>query len=171
MRKILETISVVMLGALILVTAYALYGPDHLPSRIPTHVDIVGNTDSWSSTFSLQALPFVALVLYFILFLLARFHSLANYAVQGPAKSQPRLEEMTLGMLAWIKAEIMGIFLYVQLVLIQAARHPERGASLLGVWILFGAVFVTIALYGIGMVRAGRSGRADPHSDEASSPP
>ncbi len=166
MRRILETGCVAMLGILFLVTGFALYGPNRLPDRIPTHVDIAGNPDSWSSTFSVQALPLVALVLYLLLTILAKYHSLANHAVQVTAESQPRLEEMTLGMLAWIKAEIVGIFLYVQLILIHAARRPERGASLLGVWILFGVVFVTIALYGVGMVRAGRSGGERPHSHE-----
>lgn len=171
MRKILESVCVGMLGALFLATALALYGPNSLPSRIPTHVDITGNPDAWSSTFSLQALPFVALVLYIFLFLLARYQSLASYPVQTTAESQPRLEELALGMLAWIKAEMVAIFLYVELILIHAARHPEQQMSLLGVWLLFGAVFVTIAVHAAKMVRAGRSGRERPDSHEVSSHP
>lgn len=164
MRKILDGISFVLLALQFLMTVSAVYGRNPLPDRFPTHLDVVGNPDKWGTTSSLQVLPFVSLVLYFFVTVVAEF------ALSGKAKKKSideatgeeiplapsPLEELTQNLIAWIKTEMTAIFTCLQVTLLEAAWHPDQGSTLLGVWLLLVAVVATIAWYVAAMVRAMR---------------
>lgn len=156
MRKILETLTLVALGFLIVVTAIALYGPKPLPDRIPTHFDLAGHPNAWGPASDLAVLPFVAFVLYMFLTIVANYPSLTHHRGQVTPLSRRRMESLALGMIAWIKAEMVGIFVCIQITLIQAARRPDHATSLVGVWILLGALIVTISWYVANLVWARR---------------
>ena len=48
MRKTLEAVGLGALAVLFWDTYRALYGPDPLPDRIPTHFDIAGQPNGWA---------------------------------------------------------------------------------------------------------------------------
>jgi len=54
MRKLLEAVSVAGLVALYWFTWSALYGPNRLPDRVPTHFDAAGNPNAWGSPRSIS---------------------------------------------------------------------------------------------------------------------
>ena len=166
MRKILETITLVCLGYMSVVTAYVLYGPDPPPDRIPIHFDMAGHPDGWGPTSGLAVLPFAAFVLYMLITMLAHYSTLAHYPDHATPAGRRRLELLSVGMIAWIKAEMVGIFVCIETTSIQAARHWDQAMSLVGVWILLGAVFVTIIGHFAAMVWALHSNQKPAGSEE-----
>lgn len=158
MRRFLGIAGIATLGLLFLVTAIALYGPDPLPDRIPTHFDWTGHVDGWGSPSFLVFVPFVALILYMLITIVARYPALTHYAVEVTPENRSRLEHLALGMMAWLKVEMVGIFACLQITWLQAAHHPGDVVSLLGVWIMLGTVIVTVILYAGAMIRARRAG-------------
>jgi uncharacterized membrane protein len=60
MRKILETISLAVLAAIVWITWQAMHGPNPLLESIPTHFDAAGNPNAWGPASTLFLLPVVA---------------------------------------------------------------------------------------------------------------
>ncbi len=158
MRRLLGVVGIAILGLLFLMTAIAVFGRDPLPERIPTHFDLSGHADGWSSSTSIVFLPFFALVLYLLITIVARYPAFNHYPVEVTHENRSRLESLALGMMAWLKVEMAGIFLCIQITLIHAANHPEQTASLFGLWIMLGTVIATVFYFIVAMVLAGRPG-------------
>ncbi len=162
MRKILDAVSIALLALQFIVTEMALYGANRLPDRFPTHYDVVGHADRWGTTSSLPVLPFVALVLFLFISIVAAFSSMGKRPEHATPddppsttpENRPRVEELTLDLIAWIKTELVAIFACLQWTLIKAAWHPDQASSQLGVWLLLVAILITTALYIAAMVRA-----------------
>ncbi len=154
--KILEMISGVALAALFIATALALYGPVRLPDRIPTHFDVLGRPDAWGSSRMLLLLPVIGAALYLLMSWVARYPSAFNFPVRVTPRNRQRLEGLALGMIAWLKAEVVSLFAWIQWTAIRAARHPGKGFSPLFMPILLVAVFATIIAHVAAMIRAGR---------------
>lgn len=163
MRRFLGGVGIATLALLFLVTAIAIYGPDPLPDKIPTHFDWSGHVDGWGSPSFLVFVPFVALILYMFITIVARYPALTHYPVEVTPENRSRLEHLALGMMAWLKVEMVGIFACLQITWIQAAHHPDDVVSLLGVWIMLGTVIVTVILYVGAMIRAGHA--SEPAAD------
>ncbi len=166
MRKILETITLVSLGYLSVVTAYALYGPDPLPDRIPIHFDLAGHADGYGPTSDLAVATIAAFVLYMLITVLGHYSTLTPHPDHETPGGQQRLESLALGMIAWIKAEMIGIFVFIETTSIEAARHPGQTISLLGLWILLGAVILTIVAYIAATLTVLLSGKETADSEE-----
>lgn len=156
MCKLLEAVSLATLAALFLFVGFAFFGPDRLPARIPTHFDAAGNANSWGSPFALLTLPAVALGVYLLLTVTARFPSTFNYPVEVTAENRPRLEALTVDLLAWLKTEIVCLSAAITWVWMQAVRHSGQKFSPLWVLVFAGAVLVTVAGYFWAMFRAAR---------------
>ncbi len=107
MRRTLEVVSLAGLAVLFWITWRAFYGPDPLPARIPTHFDIAGNPNGWGSPSSLLLLPAVALAIYLGMTVVSKFPSAFNYPVRVTPENRPRLQALTLQMIAWLKTEMI----------------------------------------------------------------
>ncbi|MGA2569791.1 MAG: DUF1648 domain-containing protein [Terracidiphilus sp.] len=153
MRKLLEAVSLAILAALFLVVGFALYGPDRLPAQIPTHFDAAGNANGWGSPLALLSLPIIALGVYLAMTVVARFPAMFSYPVPVTDENRPRLEALTLDMIAWLKAETAGLCAAITWVWVCAIRHPGQGFSPLWVLIFVGAILVTVGLYIRAMFR------------------
>jgi len=156
MRKTLEAISLAALVLLLWITWRALTGPGHLAGRIPTHFDLAGRPDGSGSPAMLLLLPAVAVLLYLLLGIVVRFPSAFNYPVPVTADNRPRLEALSLSMIAWLKAELICLFVWLQNLAIQAAKHPADGlhAGSFTIPASIILVFATIAWYIKAMRRA-----------------
>jgi uncharacterized membrane protein len=156
MRKVLEVVGLGLLAALGWISYQAVYGPNPLPQRIPTHFNVAGQADGWGSPSALWLLPAVAVGLYVLISVVASFPAAFNYPVRVTAASRARLEGLTLRMISWIKVELAGLFLFIQWSIIQSVR---MGHGALSVWIVpvfLGLVFATIAIHAIAVYRAAR---------------
>ncbi len=166
MRKILEAISLGAVSVSAFLAWSARYGPNRLPDRIPTHFDMAGHVNGWGSSASLPLLPLTALGIYLMITVMVavlhRFPALFNYPVEVTDENRPRLQALALAMVAWIKAETMCLFAWIQWMTIQAARMPDgeflptSGYSV-GMLGMVALLLVTIGWFIVAMVRAGQA--------------
>jgi len=128
MRKPLEATSLAALIFLWLLTIEALYGPNHLPSRIPTHFNLAGNPDAWGSPNGLSLLPAIATIVYLVLSLISRYPASFNYPARITAQNRNRLHALALQMIAAIKAETALLFAILQYAILHAFRPAFQSA-------------------------------------------
>jgi|SRR5580658_3261816 hypothetical protein len=155
--RILEVLSLVALAVLAAETALAVFGPVPLPARVPTHFNAAGSPDAWGSASILWLLPAIAAILYLLMSWVARHPAAFNYPVRVTPFNRPRLQELALGMIAWLKAELLSFFALIQWIIVRAARHPEHAISPVPMPLLLAAVFLTVGIYLVAIFRAGRT--------------
>lgn len=129
MRKKLEIAGLAALAAFAWITVRALYGPLRLPEKIPLHFDMEGRVDGWGSSLSLLSLPVVALALYLLMTVVARYPGAFNFPVRVTAGNRARLESIALDMIAWLKVELVCVFAWIQHMSIEAARKGQGSIS------------------------------------------
>ncbi len=158
MRKTLKVIGLGMLAVIYWITWTALNGPDRLPARIPTHFDISGNPNGWGSPNTLLLIPIVATGMYLLITVLASIPTTrVNLPVRVTAANLPFIQEQTRDMVSWIKVEMICLFTYVQISIIQAARNSDFRLSPLMIPVFLAAVFGTVSWYLVAIVRGARA--------------
>jgi len=154
MRKVLEALGLSALAWMAFITVRALYGPERLPSRIPTHFDLAGHANGWGSPAMLLALPGVALAVFLLMSWVAHSPQAFNYPVRVTPANRARLETLAVGMIVWIKAELACLFAWIQWDSVGAARHPHHGFPATAMPAALVAIFATIGWHVVGMFRA-----------------
>jgi uncharacterized membrane protein len=158
MRKSLEAIGLLALAVLFWITWSALYGPQPLPDRIPTHFNAAGQPNGWGPPATLWFLPMIGALLYGAMSVVARFPSSFNYPARVTPENRPRLEALALSMIAWIKTELVCLFALIQWSIVQAVRQVVWKMSPALVPLSIFVIFATIAGHAVAMGRAGNSG-------------
>jgi len=149
MRKILEVIALAVLVFQTWITVDAFYGPHRLPDRIPIHFDQQGMPNGWGTPADIPFFfPLIALGVYLLLAVIARFPESFNYPVAVNDSNRGRLQTLTLGMLTWMRMEIPCLFAAIQGIILQAARHPQGGFSPRIGWIILGLVILLLGTVG-----------------------
>ncbi|MGA8671351.1 MAG: DUF1648 domain-containing protein [Terracidiphilus sp.] len=156
MRKTLEFIGLLALVTLFWFTWSALYSPNRLPDRVPTHFDAAGNPNAWGSPNGMILLPIVATVLYLLVSLVSRLPESFHYPVRTTPQNIARLQTVTLNMVLWLKVEIVCLFALLQWVWIQAARSGDGHLFPMILPFFIAAVFGTIGWSVVAMFRAAR---------------
>ena len=156
MRKTLEAIGFVLLALLAGITWDAVDGPNPLPERIPTHFNAMGEPNAWGSPSTLWLLPAVAAFVFLLISLVSLFPGSFNFPVRSTPVSRPRLVALTIRMMAWVKVELVCLFLYIQWSIIQSVRGGRAALSPVIVPIFLVAVFATIAAHAVAVFRAAR---------------
>jgi len=154
MRKALEAVSLIALVALVFITLRAFYGPDRLPDPIPTHFNAAGQPDGYGSPAMLLVFPIIATVIYLLMTLVSRFPAAFNFPVRVTPFNRQRLEELALSMIAWLKAEVVIIFAWIENEAIAAARRPGHQFSPLPMPLLLALVFATCIIHIVAMFKA-----------------
>lgn len=157
MRRIAETLSLALLAEILLVGAFAIYGPHRLPALIPTHFNAAGQPDGWGSPRALLLFPAIASILYLLMTWVARHPASFNFPVRVTPRNRKQLEAVALSMVAWLKAEVLCILAWVEGSSIQAAHHPQQPFSPLPMPILIGVVFATVLGHIAAIFRAART--------------
>lgn len=157
MRKTLEGICLGLLGILFWFTYSALNGPERLPDRIPTHFDISGQPNAWGSPGFLWFLPMVALGVFVLLTVLGsiRFRRY-NLPVRVTEANLPFIQDQTILMVAWIKCELLCLFVYVQWSILQSARDGAFRLSPLLIPVFLVVVFSTVGWNLAALIRGAR---------------
>ncbi len=134
MRRTLELICVGLLAVLFWITYSAFNGPERLPDRIPTHSDISGQPNAWGSPGFLWFLPLVAAGVYLLLTILGSIrYRRYNLPVRVTEANLPFIQDQTILMVAWIKCEVLSMFVYLQWSILQSARS---GSFRLSPWLI-----------------------------------
>lgn len=158
MRKNLDAISLGALVVLFWITWRALYGPDRLPDRIPTHFDFAGHANGWGSPATLWLFPIVAVGIYLLMTVVVRFPSAFSYPVPVTAENRPRLEALNLSLIAWMKAEILCLFAWIQWMIVVAAREGHNGLPPVLIPVFIVVIFATVGWHIVTMRRAAKAG-------------
>jgi uncharacterized membrane protein len=158
MRNGLEAIGVALLALLGWITWSALYGPNPLPERIPTHFMANGQPNAWGPPAVLWLLPAVAAFVYLLISVVGLFPGSFNFPVRATPASRPRLEALTIRMMAWVKVEMVCLFLYVQWSIIQSVRAGHAALSPIIVPVFLVVVFGTVIAHLVAVFRAARAG-------------
>jgi hypothetical protein len=158
MRKSLEAISLGALAFTLWVYWSARFGPGRLTGLIPTHFNFASQPDAWGKPSILPIVPVVAVVLYLLLTVLARFPSVFNYPVEVTAENRPRLEALAIDLIAWLKMEMVCLFAWMQWSTVEVARHGRGGLSPAQLPVFLVTLFGTLAWFIAAMRRAGRAG-------------
>ena len=154
MRRILETVSLAALALIVWTTGRALAGPHRVPSRIPTHFDFAGHPNGWGTPAMLLLLPIMAGALYGLVTWASRYPEAFNFPVRVTPANRLRLEALALNMTAWLKAEVICLFTWMQITAIQAARSGRVTLSPVLMPISLGIIFGTIIAHVVAMRRA-----------------
>lgn len=157
MRKTAEILSLASLAALVFITINVFHGPHPLPGRIPIHFDALGHANEWGSPRSILFFLAFAVAMYLLLTIVSRFPSKFNYPVKVTALNRAQLEPLALSLLAWIKAEFLAFFVWMELAMVQAARDPDRGFRPYPLAMFAAMLFATIIGHIIAMFRAAKS--------------
>lgn len=157
MRRLLETISLAALAYVAWITGAAMVGPHRLTGRIAVHFNAAGQPSGWGSPRALLAMPVLAAVLYVLMTVVARFPGEFNFPVRVTPANRPRLEALALEMIAWLKAEVLGLFAWVQDMTVTSARRGEAHLSSWFMPVTLVLVFATIGWYVAAMRRAGKA--------------
>ena len=153
MRKILEAAGIVALLTLGWMTCSALYGPERLPERVPTHFDAAGNPNGWGSPAMMVVLPLIGSAIYLVLTIAALLPGAFHYPVRAMAANLPRMQEVTRNLLAWIKVEMACLFAVLQGVFIQSARSREGHLFPKVLPIALVVIFGTVGWHLIAVIR------------------
>ncbi|HUB30016.1 MAG TPA: DUF1648 domain-containing protein [Terracidiphilus sp.] len=160
MRKTLEAAGLLALAILVWITWSALYGPNRLPDRVPTHFDAAGNPNAWGSPSGMLFMPVIAGLLYLLMSVVTRFPDSFHYPVRATSTNIARLQAVTVDMIAWLKVELACLFLTLQWAFVQSA-HSGNGRvfpTILPVSIV--VIFATIGWHLLALVRIAGRGRA-----------
>jgi Protein of unknown function (DUF1648) len=154
MRKLLHILSLAALATLLWITYAALYGPNRLTGRIPTHFGLDGQPNAWGEPKMLLMLPAVAAFLYIVMTVAGRFPNAFNYPVRVTPINRPRLERIALNMIAWLTAETVSLFAALQYFIVQAVRTQHNALPPALMLIAIAVIFLTMALHISAMRRA-----------------
>jgi uncharacterized membrane protein len=157
MRKTIEVVGLTALTFLYWVTYSALYGPGPLPGRIPTHFDISGQPNAWGAPTLLWLLPVIGTGLYLLMTALAsiKFRRY-NLPARITEANLPFMQEQTGLMMAWIKCELLCLFVYLQWSIIQSAGTGSFRLSPLTLPVFLIVVFSTMGWYLAAIIRGAR---------------
>jgi len=156
-RKTLEVVGIGLLGLLAWISYWAIYGPNPLPQRIPTHFTADGQPNAWGPPSSLWLLPIVAAGVYLLISVVSLFPASFNFPVRATPVNRARLEALTLQMMSWIKVELVCLFLFIQWSIIQSVRGGRAALPPVMVPLFLVVVFATVGVHLVAVFRAAKA--------------
>ena len=163
MRKTMEVVGLGMLAVLYWITYSALNGAEKLPDRIPTHFNISGQPNAWGPPGFLWFLPIVAIGVYLLMTVLGSIQFRRyNLPVPVTESNLPFIQEQTGVMVAWIKCELLCLFTYLQLSIIQSARTSEFRLSPLLIPVFLAVIFSTVGWHLTAIIRGAKARAESP---------
>jgi hypothetical protein len=156
MRRILEAVSLLLLVLVWAGTARAVFGSDPVPARIPIHFDAAGQPDGWATRGMLWLQPAIAAGIHLLMTLVARFAATFNFGRGVGQGARRALEKGALGMISWLKVEILMLLAWIQYQTIEFARRGQGRLSPVFIPVMMVIVFGTIAWHTVAMRRLGR---------------
>ena len=138
-----STAALILLFVLVLAAMYW----QHMPDRIPTHFNIMGQPDGWGGKSSFLGFPVLSLILFVMLTVFSFFPYIGNYPWEITEENAQRQYHLVRLLLGALKVEIMAIFLYFEWMTIQVGmERAVRGMSVF-MPVMMGVIFGTIAVY------------------------
>ncbi len=118
-----------------------------LPESVPRHFGLDGRPDAYSGKGILLFLPIVGVVFYLGLTALGRFPHVLNYAWKITSLNAYRQYYLARMLIVSLKAEMIWVFTYIELVQIRAALGQAEGIGPAFIPVMFAVFFATIGIY------------------------
>ncbi len=147
-RSLLETIlDIAAIAGIVVSLILVISSWGSLPEKVPMHFDFSGKVTSYSSKNSLWILPLSSVFSYFLLKIVSRYPHTFNYPVTITTENAPTQYRLALGMMIWLRTEMIWLFALVQWQIILAAISPNYPVSPLWIILPMLVIFGTIAIY------------------------
>ncbi len=156
MRKILEATSLAALALMLWITWAALHGPEPLPERIPVHFDAAGVANGWGPPSTLIFLPVIAVVIYLVVTVVSLLPTGIKSSTPLTPESREQIQALTRRMLAWLKLELVGLFLCIQWFILSGIREGSNNIPPLAVPAFLVAIFVNVGWHLVAVFRSMR---------------
>jgi uncharacterized membrane protein len=154
-KKILEAVSLVILGAMAWMTWSALHGSDPLPESVATHFDSAGNANAWGSPGGIVLLPLFGVLIYGVFSAAPIFRSAFSYPVKVTEDNRERLEALALQLISFLKVEALAVFLWIEHSVLQAMRQGSCDFHAGLMPIILGVVLGTVGIHIAAMIVVG----------------
>lgn len=129
--------------------AWLFYQFPKLPHTIPTHFNPVGEVDGGGSRAMIWTLPAISLFVTIITLIIPQYaKNMINYPVKITEENREKQYQLVLRFLTVIAFIALGLFIYISWITVQVAMSGESNSPyMIGVWILIGVLFASIAWY------------------------
>jgi uncharacterized membrane protein len=124
-----------------------------LPDRIPSHFGPDGRADGWGGKGTLFIFPFMGVVLFLTMTLMARSPAAYNYPFPITRENARRQAVLAMGLIAWLRFATIWLMAYLEYGVVAAAKS---GAAL-GAWFLpatLALILVPVLAYFVAALRA-----------------
>ncbi|GIK41481.1 MAG: hypothetical protein BroJett011_53140 [Chloroflexota bacterium] len=140
-------LEVIALGGLALIIGMLSLAWFDLPALVPTHFGPSGHADAWGDKRSILILPVMSIMLYLMLTVANRYPHKFNYL--WPITAQNAREQYRLArlLLAWLKAEMIILFTFLEWMTIRVALGQAAGLGSIFLPIVLGVIFGTVGIY------------------------
>lgn len=118
-----------------------------LPDTIPSHFNAWGRPDGYSGKGSLIFLPAAGLLLYLMLATLRFFPHIYNFPWPITEQNAEVQYRLAIDLLAWLKAEIVWLFAYINWGSVQVALTHSKGLGAGFLIIVLVGIFGTLGIY------------------------
>ena len=125
-----------------------------LPEQVPLHFALNGQPDGWGSRGGILVLPGVALALFILLSVLARFPHLHNYSMRITPENAERQYRLARRLLHVLKLLIVVLFFAIYLGSWGVAAGRFDGLPGILIWLPLAAIFLMIGWYMLQSRRA-----------------
>lgn len=132
----------------------AIYGFYTLPDSIPVHFDMSGKVTRFGSKFNIFLLSLIATVLYIGMSILNKYPHIFNYPYPITPENAEKQYRSASRVIRWLKFLIVTLFLFIDIVIIQAARNST---NILPSWLFFFVLLLSFAPIGIYLLSAKRN--------------
>jgi Protein of unknown function (DUF1648). len=144
----LEIAGSALLAATVL---FLVLGWNSFPQRIPMHFNAEGAATSWGDKGDLLFIPVLGMILYAVMTILTFFPAVWNMSIGYKEENKIAVYQAIKTMMMVLKAEMLGIFLYITYFMASAQDMPGYFLPVVLV-----AIFVPILLFILHARKAGK---------------
>ncbi|AFY81353.1 DUF1648 domain-containing protein [Oscillatoria acuminata] len=127
--------------------AIGLYYWQNLPGSVPLHFGITGEPDLWGPKLTFWLIPAIGVISYLSMTLTNFFPNTFNYPVPITPENIQNQYKIARKLLLWMKAELMGIILWIEWETIRVAMKKSPNLSIFYLLGFLGLLFLTIGFY------------------------
>jgi uncharacterized membrane protein len=133
----------------------AIYGLITLPDSIPVHFDMTGSVTRYGGKFNILITPLITTALFIGMSILNKYPHIFNYPYPISTENAEKQYRAASRLIRWLKFLMVALFLFIDVVIIQAARHST---NIIPSWLFFFVLLLSFAPIAIYLISA-RSSR------------
>ncbi len=142
------------ISLLLICWVLAIYGFYILPESIPVHFDMSGKVTRYGSKFNIFLMPLIATVLFIGMSILNKYPHVFNYPYPITPENAEKQYRTASRLIRWLKFLTVTLFLFIDIVIIQAARYST---NIIPSWLFFFVLLLSFAPIAIYLLSARRS--------------